>query len=142
MSSTTPEEFAGAIIVDTQGRFLLQRRDNRPEIRHPAKVGLFGGHQEVGETSLECVVREVHEEIGRYVPPENFEHVAAYCGLEASGTYKVEIYAAFDVQVADLTITEGTLLVVRPEDLFNVMDELTPSAAFALETFLGRHEES
>ena len=142
MSSPAPKEFAGAIIVDTQGRYLLQRRDNKPEIRFPGKVGLFGGHQEIGETSLECVVREVHEETGWYVPPEKFEHVAAYCGLDASGVYKVEIFATSDVDIAGLTITEGTLLVVQPEDFFNLIDELTPSAAFAFETFVGRQEPS
>lgn len=142
MSSPTPKEFAGAIIVDTQGRYLLQQRDQKPEILHPGMIGLFGGHQEIGETSLECVVWEVHEEIGRYVPPENFEYVAAYCGVEASGTYKVEIFAAFDVDVVGLKITEGALVVVQPEDLLNLIYELTPSAAFAFETFIGRQEGS
>ena len=120
----------------------MQQRDQKPEILHPGMIGLFGGHQEIGETSLECVVWEVHEEIGRYVPPENFEYVAAYCGVEASGTYKVEIFAAFDVDVVGLKITEGALVVVQPEDLLNLIYELTPSAAFAFETFIGRQEGS
>ena len=141
MGISAPKEFACAIIVDTHGRFLLQRRDNKPEIRHPGMIGLFGGHREMGETSLECLVREVQEEIGRHVPPENFEHIATYCQMEASGPYKVEIYAVVDVNVADLTIMEGTLLVARPEDLFDVMVEMEPSAVFALQTFLRRQEE-
>lgn len=142
MTAPAPKQFAGAIIVDIQGRYLLQRRDNKPEIRSPGRIGLFGGHQEIGETSLECVVREVHEEIGCYIPPESFEYVATYCGLEASGTFNVEIFATFGVDIAGLTITEGTLLVVQPEDLFNLMDELTASAAFAFafEAFVGRQE--
>ena len=30
------------------GRFLLQQRDNKPEIRHPGLIGQFGGHLEPG----------------------------------------------------------------------------------------------
>ena len=72
---------------------MLQRRDNKPEIRHPGMIGLFGGHRESGETSLECVVREVREEIGCFIPPEKFEPLASYRGMSASGAYHVQIYA-------------------------------------------------
>ena len=142
MTAPAPKQFASAIIVDTQGRYLLQQRDNKHEIRFPGRIGLFGGHQENGETSLECVTREVHEEIGCYIPPANFEYIATYCGLDASGTYMVEIFAAFEVDIAGFTITEGALLVVQPEGLFDLIDELTPSAAFAIETFIGQRDPS
>jgi 8-oxo-dGTP pyrophosphatase MutT (NUDIX family) len=36
---------------------------------NPGKIGFFGGHREYSETYLECVVREVHEEISYFVPP-------------------------------------------------------------------------
>jgi 8-oxo-dGTP diphosphatase len=42
------------------GRFL---RDDITGIIHPGKVGLFGGHREGDEAYLECIVREIHEEI-------------------------------------------------------------------------------
>jgi 8-oxo-dGTP diphosphatase len=69
-------EVAGALLVDTLGRFLLQQRDDKPGIVSPGKVGLFGGHREGAESFLECVVREVHEEISYLVPAEAFEHIA------------------------------------------------------------------
>jgi 8-oxo-dGTP diphosphatase len=56
-------EIAIAIVYDTEGRFLLQRRDNIPGIVHPGKLSLFGGHREAGETYTECVVRELQEEL-------------------------------------------------------------------------------
>src|SRR5215472_4577812 len=37
-------EVAGAVIIDTRGRFLLQQRDDTPRIAQPGKIGLFGGH--------------------------------------------------------------------------------------------------
>ena len=53
--------------------FLLQQRDNVPGTVHPGKIGLFGGHRECGETYLQCIVREVHEELSYFIPPERFE---------------------------------------------------------------------
>jgi 8-oxo-dGTP diphosphatase len=62
-------DVACAILIDTFDRFLLQQRDDIPGILHPGTVGLFGGHREGGESYLECVVREIREEIGYYVSP-------------------------------------------------------------------------
>ncbi len=69
-------EFTCAVLIDTLGRFLLQQRDNVPGIVHPGKIGLFGGHRECGETYLQCIVREVHEELSYFIPPERFEYLA------------------------------------------------------------------
>jgi 8-oxo-dGTP pyrophosphatase MutT (NUDIX family) len=51
-----------AILIDSQGRFLFQQRDDVPGIVAQGKIGHFGGHREGNETFLECVVREVQEE--------------------------------------------------------------------------------
>ena len=67
-------EFSIAILIDSRRRFLLQQRDDIHGIVHPGKVGLFGGHREGEETYLQCVVREIHEEIGYFVQPDRFEH--------------------------------------------------------------------
>jgi 8-oxo-dGTP diphosphatase len=73
MTMIRRREFTCAILLDTFGRFLLQQRDNVPGIVHPGKIGLFGGHREAGETYLQCIVQEVHEELTCYLPPERFE---------------------------------------------------------------------
>ncbi len=79
-------EIACAVLIDPHGRFLLQLRDDVPNILYPGKIGLFGGHREGDETFLECVVREVHEETGYLAPPERFEHLGSYIGPEAAST--------------------------------------------------------
>jgi 8-oxo-dGTP diphosphatase len=65
---------AGALLIDTSGRFLFQQRDDIPDILHPGKIGLFGGHREGAETALQCVCREVHEETGSLMPESAFHH--------------------------------------------------------------------
>jgi 8-oxo-dGTP diphosphatase len=67
-------DIAGAILIDTRGRMLLQQRDDIAGIVQPGKIGLFGGHRESDETFLECVVRDVSEEIGYRIPAEQFQH--------------------------------------------------------------------
>ena len=69
-------EAAAAILFDSLGHLLLQLRDNIPNIRYPGKIGLFGGHREGDESFLDCVVREVHEELSFYLPPERFRFIA------------------------------------------------------------------
>jgi 8-oxo-dGTP diphosphatase len=105
-----------------------------PGILSPGKVGLFGGHRERGETYLECVVREVHEEIGYFVRPERFTFLALYERLDPiHGKIRGELFIAHGVPTAKLRITEGTLLVAERTDLSALEPEFTPSALVALQ---------
>ena len=139
MSAPKHREGGCAIIIGTCRRFLLQQRDDVPGILCPGMVGLFGGHREGVETFLQCVVREVHEEINYFVPPERFEHLASYSGVDPDaegGTLRGEFFVARDVPADALLITEGSLLIAERDDAFPLMRRLAPSAQFAMRTFL------
>src|ERR1700692_2415690 len=117
MNASEHREIACAIIIDTCGRFLLQQRDNIVGIVHPGKVGLFGGHREGDETFLECVVREIHEEISYLVPAERFEYLASLAGKDVDtedGSVRGEFFIVRGIPVNDLIVTEGSLLVAHP----------------------------
>jgi len=134
-------EVAAALIIDNHGRFLLQQRDNVPGILFPGKIGLFGGHREGDETFLECVVREVHEELSFFIPPERFAHLASYRGVDpyiAGGTLWRELYVTRDVPVEPLRVTEGSLLIVEIEDVPALVPRFAPSAHDAIREFLTR----
>ena len=51
-------------MLQHEGRWLLQLRDENPRIVAPGCWGLFGGHLEPGETALIALRRELNEEIG------------------------------------------------------------------------------
>jgi 8-oxo-dGTP pyrophosphatase MutT (NUDIX family) len=55
---------AGVILVDRQGRVLMQLRDDDPSIMFPGHWGLTGGASLPGETPEQTARREVAEETG------------------------------------------------------------------------------
>lgn len=50
-------------MLEREGRWLLQLRDDIAGIAHPGCWGLFGGHLEPGETAEQALRRELQEEI-------------------------------------------------------------------------------
>lgn len=54
---------AGVILRDSEGRILLQHRDDKKEISSPNSWCIFGGRIEKGETPIDCAVREIKEEL-------------------------------------------------------------------------------
>jgi 8-oxo-dGTP pyrophosphatase MutT (NUDIX family) len=134
-------EIAIAIILDAQGHYLFQRRDNIPGIAHPGKVSLFGGHREAGETYLECVVREVQEEIGYSVMPDGVEYLTSLDGagdIVDGDPVHGEVYVLRDVPLDDLAVTEGSLTIVDPGRLAELEPEFTPATRFAIGAFLSK----
>jgi 8-oxo-dGTP diphosphatase len=143
MSAFRHREFACAILIDTLGRFLLQRRDDVPGVFQRGKIGLFGGHREGDETFLQCIVREIHEEISYFLPPESFIHLTTYDGDDvdvAEGTVHGEFFVAQSIPVEQLIVTEGSLLIVQPNRLSSVQRQLSPSGKIGMKAFLERRD--
>jgi 8-oxo-dGTP pyrophosphatase MutT (NUDIX family) len=131
-------EIACAIIIDATGKFLLQQRDNIVGILHPGKITLFGGHREGNETFLECAVREIEEEISKFIPAERFEHLTTLLGDDLDsegGVVHAEFFVIRNVAVDGIAVTEGSLLSIEPRKVFEIVDRLTPSARFAMKAF-------
>ena len=132
-------EGAGAILIDNFGRFLLQQRDDCPGILQPGKVGLFGGHRESNETYLQCLLREINEEIGYFIPQERFEYLANYEGADPEtpgGVVRAEFFVARDIIVESLVVTEGSLVIIKADELTAIEPKFTPAARFAMKALL------
>jgi 8-oxo-dGTP pyrophosphatase MutT (NUDIX family) len=132
-----------AILISTDGRLLFQLRDSVPYIPDPGKLDFFGGGREGNESFLDCIVREVQEEIGFYLAPEQFEFIGRDVGPDHWAPDSIlhnEIFLARGVPIARLTITEGSLRIVTFDELEHIQDLLAPSAMRALEAFL-KHEQ-
>lgn len=130
-------EIASTLLIDTAGRLLFQQRDNIAGITEPGKIGLFGGHKEANETFLECVSREVFEEISIDLRPERFQPLTVYEGtdLELGGAIRAEFFVARDISLAEIQITEGCLVVANPGNVSRLGGRLTAYAQLALKAF-------
>lgn len=140
MTGNAPKrEGTSAILISTDGDLLLQIRDDLPHVSDPGMIGLFGGRREGDESFLACVVREVHEEIGFYLPPDRFELIGTYLGpdnLIPGGIRYGQIYVVRNVPVDRLTVTEGTLRIVPLNEIECMQGLLASAAKYALQIFL------
>ncbi len=92
-----------AIAIITQGRyFLMQLRDDLPDIYYPGQWGFFGGHIDPGETPAIAVHRELIEEIGFAAPEIKFFHT-----YPSPRVIRHVFHAPLTVPTSQLILTEG-----------------------------------
>jgi len=75
------QDGAAAIIVNSEGKILLQSRADRD------KWGLPGGCQELGERFEETIIREIKEETNLDVKEENLEIISVVSGPSRRNDY-------------------------------------------------------
>lgn len=63
---------AHAILL-LDGQYILQLRDNKPDIAAPGQWSLFGGIIAAGETPLKSIQREIFEELS--IRPKEFQNL-------------------------------------------------------------------
>ena len=89
-------------ILYQNDKFLMQLRDDIPNIVYPGHWGLFGGHLEPGEIPDVAVKRELLEEIS-YTPP-NLLEFGCYPDEKA---IRHVYYAPLTVELNQLVLVEG-----------------------------------
>ncbi|MBW4611710.1 MAG: NUDIX hydrolase [Desmonostoc vinosum HA7617-LM4] len=99
--SNQPVHVAIAILYQ-QDKFLMQLRDNIPNILYPGYWGLFGGHIEPSETPEVAVKREILEEITYVLPP--FLEFGCYCDEKV---VRHVFHAPLLVELNQLVLNEG-----------------------------------
>lgn len=102
-TETVQHQVAIAILYQNN-QFLLQLRDDNPQIYWPGQWAFFGGHLEVGEVPAEAMQRELLEEIG-YVPPQ-VTHFNSGLTPENSILRHV-FYAPLQAEIESLQLNEG-----------------------------------
>ncbi len=98
--------FVAGLLVDARGRFLLQHRDDKPDIINPGKWATFGGHMEPYETPEEGFLREIEEELAWR--PSRCELFYAYvCACDGREHLVYDFAAPVDVPPDALELHEG-----------------------------------
>lgn len=71
-------EVVAALILDSERRALMVRKIGTEVFMQP------GGKPEVGETALQTIVRELHEELGLLLQERDFDYVGHFSSLAAN----------------------------------------------------------
>lgn len=113
------KQAAGVLLVNPEGSFIMQHRDDKPTITNPGKVTVFGGSVEPGESARDAALRELIEETNLRPQSEDLIYLAtlfqekAIDGLSRWCTY----YVLNNISTDGFEIYEGQeYLVVTPEE--------------------------
>ncbi len=132
-----PHGFGCVLLVDAQGRVLLQERDEHAPI-DPDRWGLSGGHLEPGEDPESGAYREVEEETGVRLDPGTLEPFATFEVFHPGygSVDHVHVYVGrVDLTDDDIDCHEGRRIVfVEPERARHL--DLTMTGVLAVPAFL------
>ncbi len=132
-----PHGFGCVLLVDAQGRLLLQERDEHAPI-DPDRWGLSGGHLEPGEDPESGAYREVEEETGVRLGPGTLEPFATFEVFHPGygSVDHVHVYVGrVDLTDDDIDCHEGRRIVfVEPERARHL--DLTMTGVLAVPAFL------
>lgn len=121
------------LLVDGAGRFLLQHRDDKPDIANPGRWGSFGGEVEPYETPHDGFLREMAEEL-EWRPPA-VELFAAFPYQRGGRDQLIYVFAApVDVPVERLTLREGQGMAAFPPD--ELPEEIVPDLEVLIRQFV------
>ena len=100
----------GAIIYDSEGKLLLQKRDLKQSIYFPGLWGVFGGVCDENESPSDAIIREIFEELRVSIaPPKLFTYVeinSLDMGSELRKRHFYEIYFSEEMK-RDIALQEG-----------------------------------
>lgn len=132
---TITQEYTVSFVFDAAHDHVLLIRKNRP----PWQAGLLngvGGHLEDGETPVQCVLRELHEESGLDIPAKAW----VYVGEMHADSWLVHVFTAVfdgDPALAQSLTDERVRWVALdalPDDMISNLQWLIPLCLVRLRT--------
>lgn len=118
----TTGQGVSAILMNADGKVLLQHRDDNPSIRYPGHWALFGGSIEDDESPFAAVRREILEETGY-----NMENFGLFREFVQNNKREFAFVGEINASLAELSLNEGqgmdfvspaelSKLLIRPDD--------------------------
>ncbi len=116
--------YALGIIENQEAKFLLQLRDDKPNIFFPTHWGLFGGELKKGETFKEGLIREIKEEINLDISNAKIDYLFDYTFDDRIGlTFHVKL----NFNEEDLDLNEGQKFeFFTKEEIKNLNEKILP----------------
>lgn len=98
-------EGSSILFVNEQRQVLLFLRDDLPHLPYPNTWDVPGGHVEEGETAVQCIVREMKEEMD--LDLEGFE---LFSVKEFSDRIEYTFWKSADLNIDEISLWEGQYL--------------------------------
>lgn len=131
-----PADAVVALLVLPGGRYVMQQRDDRPDIIYPGHWACFGGAVIAGETPVQTLRRELREELEFELTAEAPEFANFEFDLDAAG--KGRFYRRYmevrstPEQIAACVLHEGSgMRTFEAEELLHT-PWVAPHDAFAI----------
>ena len=99
------------IFINDKRQVLLFLRDNKADIPYPNTWDVPGGHVEDDETPVQCIVREIREEMG--IDLKDFQ---LFSIMEFDDRIEYTFWKCEDLDINKIILTEGQCLRWFTED--------------------------
>lgn len=97
----------GIILQDELGRMGMQLRDDIDGLAGRGLWSIFGGHMDAGETAVQTAIRELKEETGIIVKPDELEPMMRLVPDQGVHAYHYYFRVKRAVAVAEISVGEG-----------------------------------
>lgn len=107
---STNKGYATVLFIrsDSEGKQILLQKKDRGYKSYPDYWTVFGGHIKPDETALNCITREVNEELGLTYPSEAFKLFSEILINRDDGSVPLNLYTAdFSSDISEIRIGEG-----------------------------------
>lgn len=100
-------EYAAVILVTTSGAVAVQLRDDKPGIREPGQLMIFGGEIKDGELPLRAAFRELEEETT--LRPDSLDFFMYFSKDPRRHTWGglIHVFIARDIDEVAIDVREG-----------------------------------
>jgi 8-oxo-dGTP pyrophosphatase MutT (NUDIX family) len=114
--------YSGVLLLDCKGRFILQRRDNKLGIVNPGKLTTFGGSALDNESSIQCAIRELYEEVNLLISENDLIFLLKKTEYVDDRKVDCTIYIYRNVDTSLLSLAEGEAIeyVIPNQEIHNL----------------------
>lgn len=129
--------YSGALIFSNKKQLILQKRENKKGISNPGLITTFGGIRNIGESSNDCLKREIEEELSILINDSNVSQFVKYGKQEENGQWtECNFKIVQDVDVNCLQLNEGQKIIIGEIENILSRRDLSPVCRALINKYL------
>lgn len=107
------KQTVSSILISTDNEFILQQRDDKPNIAQPGVITNFGGSVEGTEEPINAIIREIQEELSITLNKEQLKLLTSSFRKSSLGNeeHLTHLFVAQNIKKDDLLLKEGKAIV-------------------------------